>query len=362
MPMKKTINVFANIVGPTGYAVHARNFFKALNRKIHVCLIPKYGPLPEDDDLLSMMDRIEDIDLQTVSINLDRPQEMYRFSGSHRIAYTVFETTLLGKASINQLKQLDQVWVPSHWGQKTLQAQGVKAVSVVPEGVHPHIFSPEAIPFPELAGLNSFLFLSVGKWENRKGFRELLYAFDNEFSQDEPVRLVLYLQNKIQGLESLNVREEIRKLQLKNIGKIVVIEGGIHLDNDMARLYRSCQAYVSASKAEGWGLPIMEAMSCGLPVIAPFYSGPTEYLTPCNSYPLEIEHYEDVYCPAFFRKSGEYGQWAKIDTVRLGKSLRHVFENESEGFQKGSQAREDIMSRWTWDHAAQKALDLLGMR
>lgn len=39
----------------------------------------------------------------------------------------------------------------------------------------------------------------------------------------------------------------------------------------------------------GWGLPIVEAMSMELPVITTNWSGPTEYLTEENSFPLAIE-------------------------------------------------------------------------
>ncbi len=354
-----TINGFANITGPTGYATHARSFFKALNRRKPVCLIPKYGPFPDDDELLSMIERLEEIDLHGISINLDRPQEMYRFSGDVRVGYTVFETTFLERSALHQMKQLDQVWVPTHWGKGILEGLGIGSVKVVPEGVHASIFSPDAAPFPELRALKSFLFLCVGKWENRKGVRELLRAFDEEFAPGEPVRLVLYLQNEIQGLASIDVQEEIKKLRLKNVSKVVVIKGQLSAEADMARLYRSCDAYVSASKAEGWGLPIMEAMSCGLPVIAPFYSGPTEYVTPENAYPLEVTDFEDVYCPIFFPEAGALGRWGRIDEARLKKSMRHVYENEVERVQKGQRAREDVLARWTWDHAARVACDHL---
>ena len=73
------VNLFAPIAGNTGYAVHGRNFAKQLNELIPVCLIPKYGPLPEEEVIFEMVSRVAEIDLEAISINLDFPQELYRF-------------------------------------------------------------------------------------------------------------------------------------------------------------------------------------------------------------------------------------------------------------------------------------------
>jgi glycosyltransferase involved in cell wall biosynthesis len=45
---------------------------------------------------------------------------------------------------------------------------------------------------------------------------------------------------------------------------------------------------VIPSRGEGWGRPHVEAMSMELPLIATYWSGPTEFMTENNSYPLNI--------------------------------------------------------------------------
>ncbi len=55
---------------------------------------------------------------------------------------------------------------------------------------------------------------------------------------------------------------------------------------DLPELYRSVHCFVLPSRGEGWGRPHVEAMSAGLPVIATLWSGPEQYMTEQNSYPL----------------------------------------------------------------------------
>jgi len=45
---------------------------------------------------------------------------------------------------------------------------------------------------------------------------------------------------------------------------------------------------VLPSRGEGWGRPHVEAMAMELPIIATFWSGPTQYMNENNSYPLSI--------------------------------------------------------------------------
>jgi glycosyltransferase involved in cell wall biosynthesis len=55
---------------------------------------------------------------------------------------------------------------------------------------------------------------------------------------------------------------------------------------EMAALYGLCDASVALHRAEGWGLPLSEAMGQGKPVIATGWSGNTDFMTAANSYPV----------------------------------------------------------------------------
>ena len=60
-------------------------------------------------------------------------------------------------------------------------------------------------------------------------------------------------------------------------------------------MYAGADVFVLPTRGEGWGLPIVEAMAMELPVIVTNHSGPTEYLTDANSFPLRIDGVDNGY-------------------------------------------------------------------
>ena len=55
---------------------------------------------------------------------------------------------------------------------------------------------------------------------------------------------------------------------------------------ELIELYKSCDAFVSAHRGEGYGMKILDALACGLPVITPLFGGPDRLLHADNSLPV----------------------------------------------------------------------------
>ena len=66
---------------------------------------------------------------------------------------------------------------------------------------------------------------------------------------------------------NLNKKELAKKAKISD-AYIKHIEDGIRIPKDMIILYNLADAYIYVSLYEGFGLPILEAMQCGCPVIA----------------------------------------------------------------------------------------------
>ncbi|KDO46311.1 hypothetical protein CISIN_1g0434122mg, partial [Citrus sinensis] len=104
----------------------------------------------------------------------------------------------------------------------------------------------------------------------------------------------------------------------------------------------AADVFVLPSRGEGWGRPLVEAMSMGLPVIATNWSGPTEYLTEENGYPLLVGRMSEVTEGPF---KGHF--WAEPSVDKLRALMRLVVSNVDEAKAKGKQAREDMIQRFS---------------
>jgi len=350
------INAYANYFGSLGYNIHSRNFFNALDAREDVCLVSYNHPEnPEEltPRAVTMLKRGRTIDFDTVAVCLEYGNLMHRFCGRKRIGYTVWESTLVPKDWINQLRQLDQVWVPSSWGRGVFVENDIpeEMIRVVPEGVDTTVFNPGVTKFDELDN-GRFKFLVVGKYEERKCTKEIILSFAQEFGRQEPVELVLLCHNHF--IKNFDVRKEIERLDAAHRANIRIVKPLAEL-GDVARLYRSCDAFLMPSRAEGWGLPIMEAMACGLPVITTNYSGQTEFVTENNAYLTDIKGLVDIKDPVFFDPRRYHGQWAEPDFEHFKDRMRYVYEHRDEAEKKGVFAAGDMQQNWEWDNGARIA-------
>ncbi|SHI43974.1 Glycosyltransferase involved in cell wall bisynthesis [Clostridium amylolyticum] len=102
--------------------------------------------------------------------------------------------------------------------------------------------------------------LYIGGFSARKNVETLINAFKNSLSElNEEHELVIVGSLKDEG-EILY--KKVIDMHLTNIKFIGFVE-----DNMLPILYNSCRAFIYPSLYEGFGLPPLEAMSCGTPVI-----------------------------------------------------------------------------------------------
>lgn len=167
------------------------------------------------------------------------------------------------------LRRADALIVDSAWTRETVTRVLIyppERIRVVPLGVDPALFRPCTIPpdFDARYGLNNRYryVLYVGSENPRKNLPFLLRAFAR-LRQDMPnVRLVWV--GAVQYLPQAHVLErEIRELGLAD----AVLHFPAVPDEDLVLFYNRADLFVFPSLYEGFGLPVLEAMACGTPVV-----------------------------------------------------------------------------------------------
>lgn len=185
-------------------------------------------------------------------------------------------------------------WENQQTGEKG-QLKVTKPLLVCHEGVDTSIFHKLQLeelsePFRSLKLPADFNFLCVGQWgkggysEDRKNIANTIRWFIEAFRCRKDVGLVLKLnmsRNHLLDEEMVVKRiEEIKANYDKDDVPPIHLIHGYLKPEEMASLYNHPQikAFVSFSNGESWGLPLLEAAACELPIISTDWGGQLSFL------------------------------------------------------------------------------------
>lgn len=121
-------------------------------------------------------------------------------------------------------------------------------------------------------GIDDDFLLFVGTIEPRKNLLTLIRAFENVLKKTN-----LRPQLVIAGQEGWLTDELFDYVKERDFGNRLRWTGYVS-DEDLCALYSSCRAFIYPSIYEGFGLPPLEAMACGAPVISSRIPSITEVL------------------------------------------------------------------------------------
>ncbi len=140
---------------------------------------------------------------------------------------------------------------------KRVYAFDEKRLSILYPGVN-RIFKSDGSKYID----TSPYFLYVGALKKTKNIITLISAFAEFLHMvNKPFKLILV--GSTQKLDP-EIKSHIQKLSLHDM----VILKDFAKTEDLPKYYRGAFSFVSVALAEGFGLPILEAMRCGVPVIA----------------------------------------------------------------------------------------------
>jgi glycosyltransferase involved in cell wall biosynthesis len=171
--------------------------------------------------------------------------------------------------------------------------------------------------------------LYTGVWRTHKNLPNLIRAF-HILKQDHHFEGYLVITGREDPLYGPEIRKEIESLKLQND----VIFPGLVDEKDLVLLYNGAVAYVFPSLYEGFGLPPLEAMQCGIPVAASNVSSIPEICGQDNA--------------LFFNPEDPQNIAATIFRILSQKSLRkQLIEN---GFKR--------VKNFSWEKMAREILKL----
>ena len=173
----------------------------------------------------------------------------------------------------------NRILTPSAWSRERLVEHGFDAdgIVVLPHGVNARTFQPLSPADRQTARAqlgvaeDETLFVNVGVATWNKGLDLLVQAFAQVRQRHRRARLLLKENKALYGLGVDRVLADVQRaapglVDAHVLAGISVISNPLD-QNQLRTLYAVADAYVSPYRAEGFNLPVLEAMACGTPVI-----------------------------------------------------------------------------------------------
>ncbi|RUS47011.1 glycosyltransferase family 4 protein [Cohnella sp. AR92] len=340
----------------SGLGIASREYVSALRRQgVNV----KVGDSPVNHKKAASKKRKVLIYHQLPS-SLDMRRARKRFD--RIILNTVWETSRIPRGWVPRINQFDAVCVPTTHNKIALRQSGIKIpIYIVPHGVHREKFKPGNKPFRLPMAKGRFVFVSIFGFQHRKNPETLLRAYWEQFSAKDKVLLVIKTNGYSRHETGQWIRNRIaaykRRLGIrKQTAPIIVITQYISPDQ-LKGLYTLGDVFVLPTRGEGVGLPFLEALSSGVPVIATGWGGQMDFLNQGNSFlvryklqnpQIRMKHsIARTFRPLF---SGKGQRWAEPSLSSLKDKMRLAYRHPELCRKKGRQGRLD-MRKYTWNRA-----------
>ena len=346
---KKLVVIKGPLLTQSGYGVHCRQVFKWLISREDFdvkCIVTPWGKCswildPENSIIQEIMKRTVNDENQPfdISFQVQLPNEWNPFLAKQNIGVTAaVETNTCNPDWVECCNRMDKVIVPSTFTKKVLVNTGADEnnIEVIHES-YPETFdlddNIEVLEFlDEIETKKNFLILGQitggNVFSDRKNLFNTIKAFVEAYKDNKDVGLIfktnLGRNTKIDKTKTISLVKSLVKEAGKGVFPKVHILHGELSEKQLKYLYshEKVSYLLTATRGEGFGLPILEAASQGLPVIATNWSGHLDFMSlgSFTKLPFKLtEIHETRVDNKIFMKETK---WAEVPTGSSGYFLK----------------------------------------
>lgn len=220
-----------------------------------------------------------DYNKQIVEYNKMFPDNKTQF-----VLYTPIDAENIKRDFIDQVTEFDHIVTYTEFGKEQLLIGGMsKKIHVIPHGVDLTKFKrmdKQSVKKAMKMGANDFIVLNVSRNQPRKRLDMFFFIFAEwvkRYNLPENVRTYYHGALQDYGIDILQWCEYLGIKNRLAISRPDLTPTNGLTDEQMNMVYNSADVFFTTSAAEGWGLPVAEAMAVGVPCVLPAHSALKEW-------------------------------------------------------------------------------------
>lgn len=354
-----------NVISPVnslGYGIAATQTMLALDK---AGVKVSYFPVTSLNDVqppLGTKEKIKEFYQNGFMPDFDAPtlRIWHQFDMSMRVgrgpfyAFPFFELEQFTDREKWHLSNCENIIVTCDWAADVIKREvgNNSKIHKVPLGVDLDIFKPASKTIP-----SKTVFLTVGKWEVRKGHDVLCRAFNKAFNSSYNVELWLLCNNPFLNDQQTNDWQNL--FRSGPMGNKIRFLPRQESSYDVCRIMNQADCGVFLSRGEGWNLELLEMMACGKQVIATNATAHKEYCTSQNSLLVETHGTELAYDGVFFHNQGHWQKITDESIDQIVEYMQMVHRSKCDGLNLFNEAGVETARTFSWDNAARKLIGCL---
>tara|TARA_B100000579_G_scaffold325038_1_gene274799 strand:- start:998 stop:2056 length:1059 start_codon:yes stop_codon:yes gene_type:complete len=281
-----------------------------------------------------------------------------RFNDKSKVKAAIYnyESSILPEVWRGRHKSLDYILPSSEFSKNVFLNSGYpeSKLVVIPHGVRHDQFCGTGTCLD--IDNSYFNFLNISIPHHRKNIGKLIEAYYLEFSEEDNVCLNIKSSIiKPTKYFEINILDEIERVQKRFDKKLPPIKILTKKYSTMFELYNSCDALISTTSGEGFGLPILEAMASKLLVVAPIQTGQADFLNKHNC--IEV-------MGSYIDSPKEYQYWGPSSGSKIFMpSISDIMTKmrQAYNFDKSNMLDKAYACslNYTWENAARRIVGLI---
>ena len=365
---------YGNFTSHSGFSRMNRTMvFGLANRFVRIKIDPQDCPIQINEKTMTELNLFKNVEIDKAAPKIFGATIPLRTAHyGKKILYTMMENSgQLHKEYVDRINCYNEIWVPTNFNKKQFIESGVNPdIKIMPLGVDIARYKQDGDKYDFGVPLKSCVFLSVFKWNPRKGWDSLLKTFLTEFNSSDDVSLVIVsrvdvLHNQKKMITDFeNIRRTINK-EDHELPHVVLCDREIP-ERQMPSVYRAANAFVLMTHGEGFCLPICEAAATGIPIITTNCTAMTDYMNKENSFLVDPDEYVEAkiggslsnlakHC--LFYENQKFPYFGKNALEQTMTYMRDIYENYNNAYSVGINLTNYIRENYSWNNSIDRVFE-----